>query len=156
MIYFIQAVTGGPIKIGFALDPDIRLRGVQCGNPEEVVILKTIPGSRQDEARIHRELAAHHKRGEWFYNTAEVLAYIRTAGAYEYELLNGKPYLALHRKAENEPTETCPFCSQAHRHGIGDGHRIAHCARVISAELCIGDVRVYHADGYVIRTLDAG
>lgn len=154
MIYFIQAETGGPIKIGFAFDPTAGVQQVQCGNPEVVRILKTIPGGRKMEKEIHRQLWASHKRGEWFHDTPEVQAFIAQAGAFQVETLDGRAYLVLRRKTESSGTEPCPFCSRPHIHGIGDGHRVAHCVNPTVTEFQIGNVTVYQDHGYVIRTGD--
>lgn len=74
MIYFIQAGHDGPIKIGKAVDPQQRLRTLQTGTHETLRLLAVIPGDHEREAEIHRRLAAHRQRGEWFAATAEVLA----------------------------------------------------------------------------------
>src|SRR5205823_5700827 len=51
-------------------------------------------------------------------------------------------------------TTPCPFCRKKHIHGIGDGHRVPHCAdrkKKPAATLSDG-ISVYHQDGYIIRT----
>ena len=46
----------------------------------------------------------------------------------EYENLQGKNIpILLQKKGKNE-TFDCPFCNKIHYHGIGEGHRLPHCA----------------------------
>lgn len=52
-VYFIQAVEGGPIKIGFAQDPQKRLAEIQRMSPVPLQVLKVIPGDRNLEGAIH-------------------------------------------------------------------------------------------------------
>lgn len=66
-VYFIQAIGGGPIKIGWAKDPAKRLVLLQCGNPVELRICRTHPGTIQDERGLHRIFGEVHLRGEWFH-----------------------------------------------------------------------------------------
>lgn len=152
MIYFIQAETGGPVKIGFAYDPNERLKQIQCGSPDPVRIIRIIPGSRKTEANIHQRLKASRKRGEWFDDTEEVRAFIQSVAQYDCEILNGVAYLVLNRAEESKATEPCPFCSKEHIHGIGDGHRAPHCVNPTVTEILIGDATVRQENGYIIRT----
>lgn len=65
-VYFMQALDGGPIKIGWAKEPDKRLVLIQCGNPRELRICRTHPGTIQDELGLHRIFGEVRIRGEWF------------------------------------------------------------------------------------------
>jgi hypothetical protein len=77
-IYFLQAGTDGPIKIGRAQDPIRRAGALNVGSPIELVLLGAMPSDRAavDERKIHRRLAPHRVRGEWFH-AAVVRAYMR-------------------------------------------------------------------------------
>lgn len=47
-------------------------------------------------------------------------------------------------------TERCLFCGKKHLHGIGEGHRVAHC--VDSVELTLPDGRkISNRDGYILK-----
>jgi len=78
-IYFIQAVTGGPIKIGIAENVKKRLHSHQTSSHVELVLLAHRPGTRSDEWRLHQKLATHRVRGEWFEPHEDVLTEIRAA-----------------------------------------------------------------------------
>lgn len=65
-IYFIQGESGGSVKIGYATDIEKRIKTLQTGFPETLVILKTYPGDTSDEAGIHEEFKEFRLRGEWF------------------------------------------------------------------------------------------
>lgn len=73
-VYFIQAVSGGLIKIGVAADPVARLAEIQRMCPVPLRILSVLPGVGQPgEAALHRRFAAARRHGEWFEPTAELL-----------------------------------------------------------------------------------
>lgn len=67
-VYAIQAVSGGAVKIGWtAGGVERRLRELQCGNPCELFVVRTIePASQADERALHQRLAEFRIRGEWF------------------------------------------------------------------------------------------
>jgi hypothetical protein len=66
-VYFIQAEDGGPVKIGQALDPVKRLRQLQCGNPQNLVIREVILAAVDTEERLHGYwMSDAGMRGEWF------------------------------------------------------------------------------------------
>ncbi len=75
----------------------------------------------------------------------------------EYEIHDGRKYPILWRKRGNKLTDSCPFCGQNHEHGIGEGHRVAHCSDTIR---CVGGIseivkvvsnHFAKEDGYMLR-----
>lgn len=79
-IYFIQAGLGGPIKIGYSLDPDHRLLQLQTGNSHQLRILLVIEGDKDHEAILHQRFAYLRTEGEWFEPGKELVKYIRDFG----------------------------------------------------------------------------
>lgn len=75
-IYFIAALKG-PIKIGLALNPRDRLRGLQTSHPKKLRLLADTPGDHGLEASYHHRFAAHRLHGEWFAPHADILDEIR-------------------------------------------------------------------------------
>lgn len=77
-VYFIQALSGGPIKIGYCNDgPKAvlgRLSGLQNGNPRRLVIRKVIPGDRDTEKSLHARFKDLRVSGEWFAPSPELAA----------------------------------------------------------------------------------
>ena len=70
---------------------------------------------------------------------------------------DGKAYLILHRKTENDRTEVCPFCGATHKHGKYDGHRLSHCPYnkgklKNNGIIEIGGVTLRERDGYFLVT----
>lgn len=65
-VYFIQGQCGGAIKIGFSKSPENRLKELQTGYPDTLIILLMMPGSESTESTLHREFAASRLKGEWF------------------------------------------------------------------------------------------
>lgn len=65
-LYFIQVDPDGPIKIGLADKPSARLRDLQCASPYQLRIRTFWRGPWALEGFVHRGLAEHRIRGEWF------------------------------------------------------------------------------------------
>lgn len=72
-IYFIQSELGGAIKIGYSGNIKSRLASLQTGYPDKLNILGSMPGTAQEEKRIHNKLKESSLRGEWFNPTIEVM-----------------------------------------------------------------------------------
>ncbi len=84
MIYFTQDSVVLNIKIGHTSgDPEGRRSALQTGNGSPLVLLATMPGEREDEARLHRQFAPHRVGGEWFRPVPALLALIGDARARE-------------------------------------------------------------------------
>jgi len=75
-VYFAGA-EDGPIKIGFAEDPEARLRILQTSYPYALRILGTIEGGQELERSYHRRFSKFRMRGEWFNRHPELLDAIR-------------------------------------------------------------------------------
>lgn len=72
----------------------------------------------------------------------------------EYKILSDRPYLILKRKKGEKETVPCPFCGTVHLHGLGDGHRVAHCATGSKEFVTAPDGTIlYEKNGYVIVTI---
>lgn len=65
-IYFIQANTGGPVKVGYARSVNRRLNALQGASPARLLVVAQIPGAMADEKRLHAKLQPERVRGEWF------------------------------------------------------------------------------------------
>lgn len=66
-IYFIAAETLGAVKIGFTRShPIARLKGLQTGCPAPLKLLAFVPGSEEEERRLHRCFSPLRIHGEWF------------------------------------------------------------------------------------------
>jgi hypothetical protein len=70
VVYFVQAIIGGPIKIGWTGYYRLkgRLTGLQNGNPERLCVRALVLGGRNVEAALHIEFADLRLEGEWFRN----------------------------------------------------------------------------------------
>lgn len=82
VVYFIQSEHGGPIKIGTSRLGGVRsrLKSLQGGNPERLVILRLVLGGPRLEKRLHRQFASDRVRPgcEWF-NPSPFLAAVSLA-----------------------------------------------------------------------------
>jgi len=75
-IYFIQSVSGGPIKIGVSNSPKNRLKDIQLMCPYKLNLLATIKGDRKKEQLLHRKFKKYRLHGEWFEDNNEIKKYI--------------------------------------------------------------------------------
>lgn len=70
LVYFIQAVGGGPIKIGYTRDEKTlanRLSVMQTGHWRRLQVTSVIrDADRTAERLLHRVFAPARLRGEWF------------------------------------------------------------------------------------------
>lgn len=73
--YFIQAVGGGPIKIGVSINPESRLRGIQTGCPYRLRLLATLPTNK--EAELHSIFNNLRLEGEWFKDEGKIKKWIQ-------------------------------------------------------------------------------
>ena len=62
--------SNGMIKYGYSKDPASRLRSLQTGSSDELVLLESVCVGDRDvracERELHREFAVYRTRGEWF------------------------------------------------------------------------------------------
>ena len=66
-VYFVSwGEKDSPVKIGWSVDPERRLQGLQVSFPYELKILGVIPGIKALEKEIHGKFRREHLRGEWF------------------------------------------------------------------------------------------
>lgn len=66
IVYFIQAGTDGPVKIGFSQNFEVRFNALKRQNHNELTVLRTIPGDRLSEERFLFYFAHLRIRGDWF------------------------------------------------------------------------------------------
>ena len=77
LIYFVEPVGGGAIKIGFTRgDPLIRLAQIQVSSPVKLHLRGAVPGDPVVEAALHHRFADHRTFGEWFAPAPEILDYL--------------------------------------------------------------------------------
>jgi hypothetical protein len=66
IIYFIEAVGSGHIKIGYTNKILDRLSILQCGNHLELDCIAFVDGDKQSELFFHGAFCKKRVRGEWF------------------------------------------------------------------------------------------
>ena len=82
-VYFIRSDECGPVKIGKAIDPILRLRKLRPLCPYPVRIVGVIPDPEDTlERELHKKFSYARLHGEWFRPDMALLAYIEEhAGA---------------------------------------------------------------------------
>lgn len=63
MIYFAQAIGGGPVKIGHSANVESRIRQLESTYRQPLSVLATLPGDREEERAIH-ERFSHLRMGK--------------------------------------------------------------------------------------------
>lgn len=79
-VYVIQGESGGPVKIGWAIDPERRLRQLQCGSPMRLSVLACLSGEQTLEKHLHIEGKQERSHGEWFNWNARTSEWLRRYG----------------------------------------------------------------------------
>ena len=76
VVYIIQALDGGPVKIGHSTrqGAERRLNELQTGNAQQLTIRALYSGGMWLERALHEFFAKSRIRGEWFSLTPELLA----------------------------------------------------------------------------------
>jgi hypothetical protein len=72
-VYLIRCGDSGMVKIGFALNPEQRLRELQTGHWETLSLIRVIEGDIGAESWMHGRFSEFRVRGEWFRLTEEML-----------------------------------------------------------------------------------
>jgi hypothetical protein len=78
VVYFLQVEGSGPVKIGTTIgNVHLRVQSLQQASPYELRWIGYFPGGRTEEKAAHQLLSGSRLRGEWFYPTAEVVAFVK-------------------------------------------------------------------------------
>jgi len=64
------------VKIGTSAEPELRRRGMRCGNPFKIEIIAVIHGGTAKEKEIHAAFKHNHHFGEWFFLKDDLIDYI--------------------------------------------------------------------------------
>lgn len=150
----MQVDQNGPIKIGIAFNVERRRRQAQTFHHKKVVLLGQFPGNQSIETTLLKRFSTHQINGEWFQFSDELYNLARGIFNVQYAKEGDKNYLLLFRETEWSKTDPCPFCFAQHSHGIGDGHRIAHCLKQVGhpSIRTTDGVPLNRDDGYIIKT----
>jgi len=79
-VYLMFDPTRNRIKIGYSKNPESRLKTLRTPIPE-LRLLKWIPGSKKDEASLHRKFKHLREPGEWFTGDPSLIAFIESLPA---------------------------------------------------------------------------
>ena len=115
-------------------------------------MIAVIPGTHKLETTIHKELKEYNIHGEWFKPDPKVLEYIENIQVADYESDGKRSWAILWRDTVDSKTDHCPFCGERHIHGIGDGHRVAHCINKGGKIKAKDGTVLYQEHGYIIKT----
>jgi len=100
-VYFIESGSGGPIKIGIAIDVGKRLRQIQVGNPHPLAVLLEIPGGEEREGRLHALFREDRIHGEWFRRSPAILTFIARSITEASSLQQAKQDRAVRESGEH-------------------------------------------------------
>jgi hypothetical protein len=84
-VYFVRAGDDGPIKIGYAREPQRRLNAMQADNHMQLHLLATLPGGPELERALHYFFAPLRVRGEWFRNAPPLSTFVALVTEAEAE-----------------------------------------------------------------------
>jgi hypothetical protein len=98
MIYLLTTADRRACKVGYSVDPTDRLRQLQTGSPDELLLEQCYPGAPSVERAIH-EILPDRLTGEWF-----ALAEPVWSSFFALEMV-AKAWVAEHRRAERRRPE---------------------------------------------------
>lgn len=120
-VYFIRAGKRGPIKIGWAVDPDRRLAALQTATADTLRIIAVERAERTREGHLHHRFTKLRLSGEWFAPGPELLSYIlelhRATNFYRVPV-SQRPAVMLHQDCIDYLAEAFPQGNVTER---GDG-----------------------------------
>jgi hypothetical protein len=104
MIYFMGPEDLTLVKIGHTINMESRMQIHRTTIPVKIVVHGVMPGSYQDEQRLHRRFKAHHSHGEWFHLTPGIREYIATNSTpyippVKHPVQRSNPFAYVHSKA---------------------------------------------------------
>lgn len=105
-VYFIRA--GDFIKIGFSDDPRKRLAALQSAHPHLLEMIGFMPGTMDDEYRIHCIFGLLHVRGEWFNDDPSIREFLRKTKGRKRQLQPRQeilPAMQHHRRGHRKMVE---------------------------------------------------
>lgn len=74
---YVAEAENGMVKIGFAGNPQTRVRGICGGSPIRVRLVAAIPAtSRKEERVLHVRFARFRAWNEWFWPADEMLEFV--------------------------------------------------------------------------------
>jgi len=85
-VYLINKEYTDEYKIGVSNDPEKRLKAIQTGNSEKVIIFKKFKSQypTKVEGRLHRFFNSERRKGEWFVLTDEqIKSFLSLCEEYE-------------------------------------------------------------------------
>lgn len=74
MVYL--AGYGDYLKIGWSRDVPRRIRDLQTGATDTIILYASFPGDRELERHLQVRFKAHRAKGEWFRKAPEIAAFI--------------------------------------------------------------------------------
>jgi len=77
MIYFMQPVGGGPVKIGYSANVEQRRKQLELKYKTPLAVLAVMPGDEKEEREIHEKFAhLRFERTEQFQPAIDIFAFI--------------------------------------------------------------------------------
>jgi hypothetical protein len=73
-VYMARAGDNGPVKIGWAVDVQARVRELQTAHHERLKVIRVLDGARKAEGVLHKKFAHLRIFGEWFTFSPEMLS----------------------------------------------------------------------------------
>ena len=75
-VYFAKADGSPLVKIGFTSHLHARIRHLECASGRKLTVIHSMPGTHEEEVRLHRRFKGARHDGERFAPVPELLNYI--------------------------------------------------------------------------------
>ena len=90
-IYFVQCTATQLIKIGYSSNPAKRFISLQTGSSAPLRVLHTVDGDKSKEAELHKRFRHLWARGEWYFPSDEIHAFIGGRKKFLIDLWSAVP-----------------------------------------------------------------
>jgi Meiotically up-regulated gene 113 len=128
VVYFIQSVIGGPVKIGHSVWPTKRLAALQCASPHRLRIVATMPGARGDERHFQHRFDVERMSGEWFEPSQRICEFIASIGGRVAEMGGTEA------EPKDPPIDQKLYAARIARLRAANGWSIKDLARILGHE----------------------
>jgi hypothetical protein len=155
-VYFIT--DGIAIKIGKSVSPAVRMDQLQGAHHTELTLIAAFPAGTDDEEFLHRHLANHRIRGEWFRPSHDIDFIIGQLKAAKDRLAAGETIADVVNNPMPAPSATGripkPIASREAFKAWLREHKIAEPAKSEIVPLLLSNLR-FNTDSQVMRDLNA-
>ena len=155
MIYFLQGVLGGPIKIGVTNNIAARIEALSTASPWQLQPLLLAHGDEALERKLHRRFADERMHREWFRPSKRIADFIVSLGGVRpvgefVSLPSAADRVAYAGSFGSLPSETA--LAAALKASPEEGHAVVETAKKQAKDWSVNDAWPLHSIDSAAKT----